>query len=359
MDGVLVYGITGQSLNDKMKGSQIPTEPQYVLLNTAISSSWGFPSPCPANCKCDCFDCKDLSCACGIAPGFCGQVMGHAHFLVDHVRVWQAANDTQQKVGCSTPERPSKQWIIGHANWYKDDWDAAPLKPLSVGGGACRTDNDCGGVVTRHRQDDDDDDEDGGGGGEEKGLLGVGSGRSRRGVCAKSSSPLSLPSLALPPPSSTCRCETGWVGPHCRASQGFDPVDWEALKDQDHDALGLGLFALPSVPLPLAAAALLLALASCAAVGARVWRLRHGDNKTAAAATANGHDQGGLPSSSLSSATATHGPPQRGGQFGRTRNSSSSEMAPIVSRRHSGPKSYSLVPARSEVQLSDIPLNNN
>ena len=142
MNDMLVYGITGKSLADKVKGSmvslawprvtprvaprvsccscvcarqtrgyahgshrlgaprQIPSEPQYVILNTAMSSSWGFPS-CPRGCGCDCFDCGDPGgrlgpCGCGIAEGFCESLP--AHFLVDHVRIWQRSDDKHQKV---------------------------------------------------------------------------------------------------------------------------------------------------------------------------------------------------------------------------------------------------------------------
>ena len=98
MDGELVYGITGKSLNDKVPGAEVPSEPQYVLLNTAVSSTWGFPSPCPKNCDCACFDCRDASgrCACGLPPGFCATLP--AHFLVDYVRVWQRPAEPWHKV---------------------------------------------------------------------------------------------------------------------------------------------------------------------------------------------------------------------------------------------------------------------
>eukprot|EP00968_Pinguiococcus_pyrenoidosus_P009329 scaffold731_cov261-Pinguiococcus_pyrenoidosus.AAC.75 len=48
--------------------------------------------------------------------------------LVDHVRVWQNPDDERQKVGCSTPERPTKAYIKGHTEVYKLANQKAPLQ---------------------------------------------------------------------------------------------------------------------------------------------------------------------------------------------------------------------------------------
>ena len=61
---------------------------RYILLNTAISSTWGFPAPCPRGCPCDCFDCKDPACQCALPPGMCQNLP--ADYLVNSVRVYQA-----------------------------------------------------------------------------------------------------------------------------------------------------------------------------------------------------------------------------------------------------------------------------
>ena len=42
LDGALIFGISGQSLQ-KLTGSLIPVEPMYMVLNTAISHRWGMP----------------------------------------------------------------------------------------------------------------------------------------------------------------------------------------------------------------------------------------------------------------------------------------------------------------------------
>ena len=42
---------------------------------------------------------------------------------INYVRVYQNKNDPKQKVGCSTPERPTSQYIKGHAELYKRNMD--------------------------------------------------------------------------------------------------------------------------------------------------------------------------------------------------------------------------------------------
>ena len=148
-----------------------------------------------------------------------------------------------KKVGCSTPERPTKAWIEGHAKGYKEDSDAEPLKAVVSGGGSCQVDSDCGGAPFR-------------------------------GSCHSSSSRLAFFASSLGSSSSSssssssggsssagaCACKAGWVGPWCRAVQGSDPIDWEALQEE-HLSL-----ATPWLPTPLAAAAAVLAAAFVATV---------------------------------------------------------------------------------------------
>ena len=45
LDDQFLFGIHADALN--ITGSKIPDEPMYLLLNTAVSSTWGFPAPCP------------------------------------------------------------------------------------------------------------------------------------------------------------------------------------------------------------------------------------------------------------------------------------------------------------------------
>lgn len=140
IDGVFNYGFEGNVLD--FTGSQVPDEPMYLLLNTAVSSNWGFPKPCPYWCDCKCYECGNPDCECGLPDGFCENIP--ASFEIDYVRVYQAENDERHEVGCSTPRKPSKTFIEGHKERYMNDDDKEPLKPLSNGGAVCETDDDCG-----------------------------------------------------------------------------------------------------------------------------------------------------------------------------------------------------------------------
>jgi hypothetical protein len=125
-------------------GAIIPEEPMYLLFNTAISSTWGFPMPCPTGCDCTCFDCKDETCACAIPPDMCENLP--ADMLIDYVRVYQRANDSAQQVGCSTPKHPTMRYINGHQSEYKAETDRYMMLPVARGGGVCKRDADCGGA---------------------------------------------------------------------------------------------------------------------------------------------------------------------------------------------------------------------
>lgn len=249
-DDRFIYSVPGATLMDKM-GSKIPSEPSYLILNTAMSSTWGFPegspSGCPAGCDCACYDCLDKTgkCTCGFASGFCDMLPGQ--FLVDFVRVYQNAEDPHEKVGCSTPERPTSTWIQGHLADYMGDDDETPLQPLQVGGGACASDADCGTRQPSHAES---------------------SLRPNRGTCQ---SPTRGSGGSSSGSARQCACAAGWVGPKCRAAAGEDPIDWEPPETFE-SVLG---FTAPMVPAALAALLALLAAAAVAAVAARA-RARSG-----------------------------------------------------------------------------------
>merc|ERR1712176_167383 len=69
LDGKFLYGVMGENL--KLTNTQIPDEPMYLIINTAVASSWGFPKPCPTGCKCECYECGNPECTCGLPEGFC------------------------------------------------------------------------------------------------------------------------------------------------------------------------------------------------------------------------------------------------------------------------------------------------
>ncbi len=86
LDDQYLYGINASALN-KTHGL-IPEEPMYILLNTAVSSTWGFPTPCPEGCACDCYDPRKIECSCALPNGILDTFP--AYYLLDYVRVYQA-----------------------------------------------------------------------------------------------------------------------------------------------------------------------------------------------------------------------------------------------------------------------------
>lgn len=139
-DGELIYGVQGSSLD--IMQTEIPSEPMYLIMNTAVSSSWGFPVPCPDNCDCDCFECGNPSCACALPSGYCENLP--AAFEIEYVRVYQALNETRHFLGCSPEHRPTEQFIKGHAARYMSEGQKRPLQSVRSGGGPCTKTSECG-----------------------------------------------------------------------------------------------------------------------------------------------------------------------------------------------------------------------
>ena len=139
-DDVLLYGITGSNLHTT--GSEIPSEAMYLLMNTAVASSWGFPKPCPEGCSCKCYECGNPECACALPTGYCENFP--ASFDIDYVRVFQAVGEKKHVLGCSPEKRPTSLFIKGHQKRYMETGDTSPLQPIQSGGAPCRDSNDCG-----------------------------------------------------------------------------------------------------------------------------------------------------------------------------------------------------------------------
>lgn len=170
LNDIFLYGINGHSLN--ITGTQVPDEPMYLLMNTAVASSWGFPVPCPEGCDCSCYECGNPDCDCALPTGFCDNFP--ASFEIDYVRVYQAVNEPKHKLGCSTKERPTALFIEGHKTRYMGDDDKEPLQPIARGGAKCYSNDDCG--------------------------------RPRHGNCSNS----------------VCSCEAEYAGSTCLSSFGYD-----------------------------------------------------------------------------------------------------------------------------------------
>lgn len=148
------FSIKDEVLNKTM-GSQIPIEPSYLIMNTAVSSTWGFPYDTPSSCN-KCYDCDDPKCACTFHSGFCSMLRDDdVAMYVDSVRVYQSRDDSAHvgqphTLGCDPVEYPTRGWIKGHSYRYMRNApfsysDKGPIKKVQKGGGKCRTDQDCGG----------------------------------------------------------------------------------------------------------------------------------------------------------------------------------------------------------------------
>jgi len=131
LDSELVLSINGTGVIAAGLGSEISSEPMYILLNTAISKQWGFPKKCPDNCPCKTYDCNSVQWTetCGFSEGFCDMMKAKPEFKVNWVRVYQDPTNELHKVGCSTPERPTRQFINAHEKLYKSVDDVSATIP--------------------------------------------------------------------------------------------------------------------------------------------------------------------------------------------------------------------------------------
>ena len=140
---------------ENLMGSKIPEEPSYIILNTAISSTWAFPYSLPDWCS-KCYDCDDPKCQCSFNPGFCAMLKtGKVTMKIDSVRVYQSKDNgahsgQPHRVGCDPVEFPTREYIKGYEYRYMRNPpfvydDLHPLREVQYGGGDCTTDVDCGG----------------------------------------------------------------------------------------------------------------------------------------------------------------------------------------------------------------------
>jgi hypothetical protein len=203
IDGEFKFGIEQSSLTAAMD-TQIPQEPSYLIFNTAVSTSWGFPTPPPGCTK---YDCKSVDGRCGMNPGFCQELP--ASFLIDNVRVYQYKqpldNSTKDKgaptfqhtVGCNPRSHPTKKFIQANAHKYKNLHDKLPLKEVVTGTG------ECGRGKRRHQRKHHNE--------LETEVEECGEGHCVRGSCV---------------------CKEGWQGPHCLVpTYKNDFPDWDR---EDH-----------------------------------------------------------------------------------------------------------------------------
>eukprot|EP00596_Hydrurales_sp_CCMP1899_P010011 CAMPEP_0119039412 /NCGR_PEP_ID=MMETSP1177-20130426/8873_1 /TAXON_ID=2985 /ORGANISM="Ochromonas sp, Strain CCMP1899" /LENGTH=582 /DNA_ID=CAMNT_0007003233 /DNA_START=119 /DNA_END=1864 /DNA_ORIENTATION=- len=194
VDGEFRFGVEGEGIT--AFGAKIPDEPSYMIMNTAISTSWGFPNP-PFGCNE--YDCKTTEGQCGFNPGFCKSLP--AKFLIDNVRVYQNKDDPRQNIGCNPKDRPTRKFIKAKEYRYSIPTRAHALFPLNVGGEKCADSKECG-----------------------------------SGYCSFM----------------RCRCHAGYMGPRCLVPQYKDDFpDWETDS-------WLSSFSTPYVPAFLAFGAISL-----------------------------------------------------------------------------------------------------
>lgn len=226
-DWVHVYGIKDKSLKDLM-GSQIPIEPSYLIFNTAVSSTWGFPFDVPESCE-KCYDCDDPKCSCTFAPGFCKMLREtDVAMYIDSVRVYQSRDPSahvgaNHTVGCDPIEYPTKEWIKGHSYQYMRNAPFSfndkghPLKNVQTGGGKCSIDSDCGANILHVNLTEIYELE-----GSDRRYLEESNLQQGRGKCVPLSefrSPLYKASSGV---HKVCKCNSDFTGPHCLAEVHVD-----------------------------------------------------------------------------------------------------------------------------------------
>jgi Beta-glucan synthesis-associated protein SKN1/KRE6/Sbg1 len=227
-DWVHAFSLKDTSLSDLM-GSQIPNEPSHLIMNTAISSTWGFPYSVPTWCT-KCFDCEDPKCACNFSPGFCTMMSEGVAMYIDHIRVYQSKNDSahvgnSHTLGCDPPAYPTREWIKGHEYRYMRNPpfsydDKGPLqRRIQRGGGACENDFECGSLINHENLT--------------KTYFGESQIERRaegdtnemptgRGRCVERQEFMAMFTTRTAPLTKLCKCNEGFTGPHCLAQLHVD-----------------------------------------------------------------------------------------------------------------------------------------
>lgn len=283
VDDKFLYRIDGSALD--LTGSMMPEEPMYIIFNTAISSTWGFPQPCPEDCAyckgdkvTDCFDCRKLECACSMPKNMCKNFP--AYFLIDWVRVYQPDTEadypeyyeskerglgelenlgkeplppaskknfwrhfiTAEALGCSTPSHPTGTFIAGNKKDYMKAGDWEPIHSVPRGGGVCTLKevegDDSNGDSGRMRAlripgltGDDDANDDGLSTGQISGQQST-KDRFGHGTTFEGSEdgPCGGPTRGECV-NSKCVCKGPFTGPMCLAHDGFDDIRYEDGKE--------------------------------------------------------------------------------------------------------------------------------
>jgi len=129
LDDEFIMGIDADTL--KLTGAMIPQEPMYLVLNTAVSHSWGFPEPCDRH-TCGvcyhCYDCTNPECQCTLPDGMKNCKNLPAEMQIDYIRLYQDVSDSSHTIGCSPEAFPTEQFIEAYADRYEDWMPEQPSK---------------------------------------------------------------------------------------------------------------------------------------------------------------------------------------------------------------------------------------
>lgn len=223
-DWVKAFTLKDKSLSSLM-GSQIPNEPSYLIMNTAISSTWGFPYDTPEWCE-KCYDCSNSTCSCAFNPGFCNMMRKGVAMYIDHIRVYQSKDDSAHvgnphTMGCDPPEYPTREYIKGHEYRYMRQppfgyEDKHPLRDVKAGGGKCEVDNDCGCNITITASDSSSPFE---AEQQSNGDEATSKCSSGRGQCVINGAAGRFFGQG---PTRICKCNVGFTGPNCLAIDHID-----------------------------------------------------------------------------------------------------------------------------------------
>lgn len=241
-DWTHVFGIKDKVLQQTM-GSHIPIEPTYLIFNTAVSSTWGFPYDVAEDCV-KCYDCDDPKCQCAMGPGFCKMLREKdVAMRIDSVRVYQSRDPSahvgaDHTLGCDPPDYPTRGWIKGHEYQYMRNApfsydDKGPLKKIQKGGGKCASHDDCGGHVISTNWtaifESEEDDSQGRRLSMERG----------QGRCVDASEFKGMFTVKDRAPY-VCLCHHGYTGPHCLAQEHIDHTP-SAYENTMNESLMVGI----------------------------------------------------------------------------------------------------------------------
>ncbi|TMW58975.1 hypothetical protein Poli38472_007120 [Pythium oligandrum] len=143
LDGYPIFEVTADTFTsvpqDSAKSNPqkiMLEEPMYLIMNVALSTSWGSKPPNPGKvCRGDGSD--------ATANAICDEFP--MYLKVDYIRLYQDQGtdldaDNYMQVGCDPKSHPTREWILGHIDSYQDYDNML----IDVAGGAyCRTDEDC------------------------------------------------------------------------------------------------------------------------------------------------------------------------------------------------------------------------